>query len=60
LYIKPDSTIISDCWAAYNNIKDLTTSEGFQMYDHYTVNHLTNFVDPVTGACTNGIEGLWA
>ncbi|KAG1694216.1 hypothetical protein DVH05_021872 [Phytophthora capsici] len=28
-------------------------------YAHQWVNHTKNFVDPVTGACTNRIEGIW-
>ena len=27
---------------------------------HFTVNHCRNFVDPVTGACTNRVEGMWS
>ena len=44
----------SDCWAAYGGIEDLP--EGYQ---HYTVNHSENFVDPETGANTQLIESEW-
>ena len=50
--VHPRTTIISDQWAAYNRLNQL----GFQ---HETVNHSINFVDPNTGAHTNGIEGHW-
>ncbi|CAL4119845.1 unnamed protein product [Meganyctiphanes norvegica] len=50
--IAPGTTIISDCWAAYNCL----SQEG---YIHLTVNHTYNFVDPITGAHTNTIERLW-
>ena len=28
-------------------------------YVHYTVNHSETYVDPVTGAHTNTIKGMW-
>ena len=51
--ILPGSTIISDCWKAY----DCLGNEG---YRHLKVNHTYNFVDPDTGAHINTIEGLWS
>ena len=51
--ILPGTTIISDCWKAYNCLQD----EGYQ---HLTVNHSVNFVDPNNRAThTNNIERLW-
>ena len=43
---------MSDLWRAYNCLND----EG---YDHRTVNHSLNFVDPDTGAHTQGTENTW-
>ena len=51
--ILPGTTIISDCWKAYNCLQE----EG---YHHLTVNHSLNFVDPDNSAIhTNNIERLW-
>ncbi|KAJ1526458.1 hypothetical protein ONE63_009591 [Megalurothrips usitatus] len=50
--ILPQSTIISDCWKAYNSLN----AEG---YTHLTVNHSKNFVDPTTSANTQTIERMW-
>ena len=37
------STVITDCWKAYNNLK--------HSFAHLNGNHSLNFVDPNTGAC---------
>ena len=51
-WILPGTIIISDCWKAYGSL----TNEGFQ---HLTVNHSYNFVDPDTGAHSQTIERSW-
>lgn len=48
----PGSVIHSDEWPAYKCL----TSLGFE---HDTVNHQENFVDPVSGAHTQSIERSW-
>lgn len=51
--IAPQTTIISDCWKAYSCLEH----EGYQ---HLTVNHSVNFVDPDNkDTHTNNIERLW-
>ncbi|CAI6377486.1 unnamed protein product [Macrosiphum euphorbiae] len=51
-WIKPRTTIISDCWKAYNTLNN----EG---YVHMTVNHSLHFKDPETGVHSNSIETSW-
>lgn len=50
-HVRPGTIVHTDCWRGYSNLLDL----GFE---HVTVNHSQAFVDPVTGACTNTVEGL--
>ena len=51
-YVLPGSTIVSDCWRAYNTLPQLG-------YQHLTVNRNIQFVNPQNGACTNHIECYW-
>ena len=52
---RPGTTIISDEWRAYHDIGIIPGG-----YTHQTVNHSQNFVDPITGAHTQAIEGHWS
>lgn len=52
-HIADGSIITSDLWKGYYNINKF----GFE---HRTVNHSRNFVDPITAADTNSIEGFWS
>ena len=51
--IQTGSIVTSDEWKAYNFLN----SNG---YIHFTVNHSTDFVDPITKAHTQRIESMWA
>lgn len=50
-WIKPGTTIISDCWKAYCNLEK-------HGYTHRTVNHSIEFVND-EGDSTNKMEGHW-
>lgn len=54
-WIKPGTTIHSDQWKAYAGLDN----DPNYSYKHLTVNHSETYKDPITGACTNGIEGSW-
>jgi transposase-like protein len=51
-YVKPGTTIYTDCWKGYNNVKNIG-------YTHKTVNHSKHFVDPITKVHTQSIESTW-
>ncbi|XP_077523856.1 uncharacterized protein LOC144134927 [Amblyomma americanum] len=58
--IMPGTTVYSDEWAAYNCIPSLQDRNGAPLnLDWHTINHTTNFVDPLTGANTQRIESAW-
>lgn len=50
--VEDNSVIHSDEWHAYSYFNNLN-------YIHQTVNHQTNYVDPVTGAHIQAIERSW-
>ena len=51
-YVQPGSTIVTDEWSGYNRLSELG-------YDHQTVNHTENYVNPITGYHTQGVERAW-
>lgn len=51
-HVLPGTRVITDMWASYNQLQN--------NYDHATVNHQLNFVNPVDHTVhTNTIEGAW-
>jgi transposase-like protein len=64
-YIRGATIIHSDSASMYVNnaqqqshIVNISTIP-MPPYQHVWVNHTMNFVDPITGACTNHVEGFW-
>ena len=53
-HVKPGSIIYSNEWSAYNQLSATTG------HVHSTVNHSLYFVDPATGAHTQGVDGMWS
>src|SRR5271154_463914 len=53
-HVYPGSIVLTDLWRGYSGL-----SENFD-YEHRTVNHSVNFIDPDTLTHTNTIEGTWA
>lgn len=54
--ILPGTAIFSDIW----NNKELKKKKNGKSYKHFTINHSSNFVDPVHGAHTQTIELMLA
>lgn len=52
-HIAPGSIIHSDMWRGYDALRSC------ENYEHKTVNHSKNFVDPESGVHTQNIERLW-
>jgi hypothetical protein len=58
-YILPETLIVSDEWSGYWSERFNLSHLAGMNYRHIAVAHVRNFVDPETGACTNGVEGMW-
>lgn len=57
-HVLPQTIIVTDQWLGYLNLSRPRTPNG-TWYNHLTVNHTYNFVDPLIGANTQMIESNW-
>ena len=53
-YVQLGTVIYSDEWSAYNQLATTTGNV------HLMVNHSLHFVDPQTGAHTQGVKSMWS
>ena len=53
-HVEDGAVIYTDCWKGYS-----TNQLQAAGYDHMTVNHKYNFVDPFTGVHTQNVERMW-
>lgn len=51
-HVLPGTEIRTDCSRGYSGLNSIG---GASPYIHKTVNHTRNFIDPVTGVCTNHV-----
>ena len=51
-HVAQGSIVNTDCWRGYSRIA------GVDGLRHQTVNHSEHYLDPITGACTNTVEGV--
>lgn len=54
--VAPGSIICTDIWRGYSQVAAIPVDPPFE---HRTVNHSENFVDPDDGTCTNHVERGW-
>ena len=64
-FVAPGTMIWSDEFASYTGGPNRNPNQPTPLallgpYMHQYVNHKEHFIDPITGAHTNGIEGSWA
>ena len=53
-HLRPDTTVWSDQWAAYQRVQQLNS-----VAQHQSVNHSIHFVDPSSGVHTQNVESYW-
>lgn len=51
-HVAPGSIVYTDCWRGYSQIQPTLHLQ------HCTVNHSQCFKDPISGVCTNKVEGV--